>query len=90
MHVVLTRATIHDLEQADQTLTDEGIERIKQMPGFVSAQWFAISESQGGVVITFETEENAKAAAEQVRANPAAGSAVTLDSIEVAEVIGSA
>jgi len=47
MHVVLTRATIHDLEQADQTLTDEGIERIKQMPGFVSAQWFAISESQG-------------------------------------------
>jgi hypothetical protein len=41
-------------------------------------------------MIIFESEEAARAAAEMVRANSPAGPAVTIDSIEVGEVVGRA
>ncbi len=38
-------------------------------------------------MLTYETEEAARAAAEQLRANPPGGDAITIDSIEIGEVV---
>jgi hypothetical protein len=87
MHAVVTRSTIHDFEQGRTILKEEGIPRISQAPGFVAAQFVMLDEKTGTAMLTFESEQAAQAAAEQLRANPPAGSAVTINSIEVGEVV---
>ena len=87
MHAVVARSTIHDYEQATSLLREQAIPRISQAPGFVSAQWVRLDESTGTSMLTFETEEAARAAAEQIRATPPGGDAITINSIEVGEVV---
>jgi hypothetical protein len=87
MHAVVTRSTIHDMEQARTFLREEGVPRISQAPGFVAAQFVRLDESTGTAMLTFESEEAAQAAAEQLKTNPPAGSAVTINSIEIGEVV---
>ena len=38
-------------------------------------------------MLTFESEETARAAAEQLKANPPGGDAITIDSVEIGEVV---
>ena len=90
MHAVVARSTLHDYEQGMKTLKEEGIPRISQAPGFVSAQWVRLDETTGTSMLTFESEEAAQAAAEMLRAHPPAGPAVTIDRIEVGEVVARA
>ena len=85
MHAVVGRSTIHDIEQARKYLREQAIPRISQAPGFVAAQWVRLGENTGTSMLTFESEEAAQAAVEQLRTNPPPG--VTIDSIEVGEVV---
>ena len=85
MHAVVVRSTLHDFEQAVKFLREQGIQRVRQQPGFVGAQWVRLSENSGTSMLTFETEEAARAAAEQLRANPP--DALTIDSAESGEVV---
>jgi hypothetical protein len=87
MHAVVARSTIHEYEQATSFLREQAIPRIRQAPGFISAQWVRLDESTGTSMLTFETEEAARAAAEQIRANPPGGDAITINSIEIGEVV---
>jgi hypothetical protein len=87
MHAVVARSTLHDFEQAKKALREQGIPRLSQAPGFVSAQWVRLDENTGTSMLTFESEEAARAAAEMIRTNPPGGSAITIDSIEVGEVV---
>jgi len=87
MYAVVARSTLHDVEKARTFLREQGAPRIKQAPGFVSAQWVRLNETTGTSMLTFETEEAARAAAEQIRANPPGGESITVDSIEVGEVV---
>jgi hypothetical protein len=87
MHAVVVRSTIHDFERGRTILREQGIPRISQAPGFVTAQWVRLDENTGTSMMTFESEEAARAAAEMLRTNPPAAEAVTLNSIEVGEVI---
>jgi len=87
MHAVVARSTLHDFEQATKFLREEGIPRVSQAPGFVSAQWVRLDEKTGTSMLTFESEDAARAAAEMLKANPPGGSAITIDSIEVGEVV---
>jgi hypothetical protein len=87
MHAVVVRSTLHDFEQASTVLREEGIPRLSQAPGFVAAQWVRLDENTGTSMLTFESEEAAQAAAEMLRTNPPGGSAVTINSIEVGEVV---
>jgi len=90
MYAVVTQATIHDLEQAKKVLNEQGIPRISQASGFVSGHWAHLDGNRGRGMMIFESEEAARAGAEMVRANAPAGPAVTIDSIEVGEVVGHA
>jgi len=90
MHAVVPKATIHDVEEARKALKDQGIPGLKQAPGFVRGNWVALSETKGTGMVVFESEDAARGAAEFIKANPPAGDAVTIDSIEIGEVVGSA
>jgi hypothetical protein len=87
MHAVVARSTLHDSEQARAFLKEQGAPRISQAPGFVSAQWVMLDESTGTSMLTFESEEAANQAAEMLKANPPGGDAITIDSIEIGEVV---
>ena len=87
MHALVVRSTLHDFERATTFLRQEGIPRIRQAPGFVSAQWVRLDEKTGTSMLTFESEESAHAAAEMLRANPPGGDAITIDTVEIGEVV---
>jgi hypothetical protein len=90
MHAVITKATIHDIDRAKKILKEEGIPRMSQAPGFVAGHWVRLDESTGTGMIIFESEEAAQGAAERIRTNAPAGDAVTINSIEIGEVVGHA
>jgi hypothetical protein len=87
MHGVVVKATINDFEQARNFLRQEGIPRFRQAPGFVTAHWVRLGETSGTSMLIFESEEAAQAGAEQLKANPPPGNAVTINSVEIGEVV---
>jgi hypothetical protein len=90
MHAVVTKATIHDIERGKKFLEEEGIPRLRQAPGFVAGHWVRLDEGSGAGMVIFESEEAARAAGEMIKTNPPAGDAVTINSIEIGEVVGHA
>ena len=86
MHAVVVRSTLHDYEKGRKFLRDEVVPRVSQAPGFVAAYWVRLDGNTGAAMIVLESEEGARAMAEQVRANPPPSDAVTLESVEVGEV----
>jgi hypothetical protein len=88
MHAVVVNVTIHDGPTATTMLREEVVPRVKEAPGLVGAYWARSDEGKGGSMIVFDSEENARAAAEMVQQGPPANSdAVTIDSVEVREVV---
>jgi hypothetical protein len=59
----------------------------ERTPGFVSAQWVRLDDTTGTSMLTFESEEAANKAAEMLKANPPGGDAITINSIEIGEVV---
>ena len=89
MHAVVVKATVHDFEKGQKVLNEQVVPRVKQAPGLVAGYWTR-SDNQGLSMIVFESEEAARAAAEQARTNAPPSEVVTLDDIEVREVVASA
>ena len=88
MHAVVVSVTLNDQEAAQKLLQEEVVPRVKDAPGLVNAYWARSDEGRGGSMIIFESEEAARAAAEQIQSGPPANSdAVTMDSVEVREVV---
>ena len=89
MHAVVVRVTVNDVETAQAGLREQVVPRVQQLPGFVAGYWTR-SEGQGLSMVVFESEEQARQGADQVKANMPPGDAVTLDNVEVREVVASA
>ena len=90
MHAVVVRVSISDIESARKGLTEMVVPRVSAAPGFVAGYWTRSDDgSNGQSIIVFESEEAARAGADQIRANPAP-EGVTLESAEVREVVASA
>jgi hypothetical protein len=87
MHAIVVKATVNDFEQARNFLRQEGIARVRQAPGFVTAYWIRLGENSGTSMLVFESEEAVQAAAEQLRKNPPPGNALTINSVEIGEVV---
>ena len=83
MHAVLVSVKIDDFDQARQALREQVIPRVKQTPGFVAGYWFAPQGDQGWSTVLYESEEAARAAAEQIRAPEH----VTIQNVDVREVV---
>lgn len=87
MHAVVVRSTVHDVEQGRNFLREQVIPRLSQAPGFVGAQWVRLEGGSGTGMMTFESEEQAQAAVEQLQTNPPPESAVTINTVEVGQVV---
>lgn len=85
MHAVVVDVTISDRESAEQGLREQVVPRVSQAPGLVAAYWMEPIDGKGHSVAVFESEEAARAMAEQVKSN--APSPVTIDKVEVRAVI---
>lgn len=90
MHAVVVRVSVGDSEAAQKELKEKIVPRIKNAPGFVAGYWTRADDgSNGQSMLVFQSEDAARAGAEQVRNGPFPET-VTLDSVEVREVVANA
>lgn len=88
MHAVVIDVSITDADQAQRELRENVVPMVSQAPGFVAGYWMEAGSGKGHSVVLFESEEQAKNAAERASSNTPAP--VTMDSVEVREVIAHA
>ncbi len=87
MHAVVVNVTIGDAEASEDMLREQVVPRVAQAPGFVAGYWTRKGTS-GLSMSVWETEDAANAASEMVRS--AAPEGVTVDTVDVREVVASA
>jgi heme-degrading monooxygenase HmoA len=87
MYAVLVRVTVSDTEGAEQRLREEVVPQVSSAPGFQAGYWTREGNSGLSMVI-FDSEENARAGAQRVEGGVPEG--VTLEGVEVREVVASA
>lgn len=87
MHAVVVNVTVHDREAATRALKDQVVPRASQARGFVAGYWVALPNGKGSSVVVFDSQDAARTVAEELQPT---GDFVTLDSVEVAEVVASA
>lgn len=93
MHALIIRVTIHNADRVREMLNSRVVPQVSGAPGFKTGYWtWPIGEASNGLsMIIFDSEENARAAGDRVSAVAAEGpDDVTLDSVEVREVVASA
>jgi hypothetical protein len=87
MHAVVTRVTISDHEVAESHLREQVVPGVSQAPGFVAGYWTRKDDS-GLAMVVFESEDAANAMSERVPSM--APEEVTIEDIEVREVVANA
>lgn len=91
MHALAVRVSINDFDRGREFLTTQIVPRVSQAPGFVAGYWTRSEDSRNGLgMIVFESEDNAQAVASIIESQQQQDDAVTLDSVEVREVVASA
>ena len=90
MHAVAVTVSISedaDAQEVTTHLREKIVPTVSQMPGFVAGYWVRLEGgNQGRSVIVFESEDGARGAKDAIQ--PAPG--VTLDSVDVGEVVANA
>ena len=87
MHAVVVRVTVNDREAATSHLRENVVPGVSQAPGFVAGYWTR-EDDTGLAMVVFESEEAAKTMSERVPSMVT--DAVTLENIEVREVVANA
>ena len=94
MHALVTRVTIHNADHTREMLASQVVPGVSGAPGFKTGYWTwqtGGGELNGLAMMIFDSEENARAAGDRISAVAAdASDDVTLDSVEVREVVASA
>lgn len=85
MHAVVVRVRLRDPEAAESELRQQVVPRASGAPGFVAGYWTRKGD-EGLSMVLFDSEDAATAASEQIRVPDA----VTLESVEVREVVAQA
>ena len=94
MYALVINVTIHNADRTREMLNSRVVPQVSGAPGFKTGYWTwptGGEASNGLSMIIFDSEENARAAGDRVSTVAAAGrDDVTLDSVEVREVVASA
>jgi hypothetical protein len=93
MHAVVVRVNIGgDPKISEQGLRDQVIPQVSNAPGFVAGYWTRSDDGTNGLsMIIFDSQESARRAAERIQGPDAVRpETVTLESVEVREVVGNA
>jgi hypothetical protein len=91
MHAVVVRVKVNDYSSAQQHLRERVVPGVQQAPGFRNGVWLAPeggTNGEGLSIVTFDTEDNARQAADTVRPN--VPPEVEVLSVDVREVAASA
>ena len=87
MHAVVVNVTVSDEQGSLAALREQVVPRISQAPGFVAGYW--TRKGNGGLSMSvWESEDAANTASDMVKSVAPEG--VTVDSVEVREVVASA
>ena len=88
MHAVVITVTINgDAEAAIRNLREEVVPAVKQAPGLVAGYWTRGKDDSGIGMVVYESEDAANAASERAKTLADADDNVTLNSVEVREVV---
>ena len=87
MHAVVVRVTVNDEEPALKALREQVVPAISQVPGFVTGYWTR-KGNNGLSLAVFESEDAANGASDRVR--DAVPDGITVEDVEVREVVASA
>jgi hypothetical protein len=93
MYALVTRVTIHDADRTREMLNSRVVPGVSGAPGFQAGYWTWSTvggEQNGLAMMIFDSEEEARAAGDQVRAAAESSDDVTLDEVEIREVVASA
>jgi hypothetical protein len=93
MHALVVRVTIHNADRTREVLNSQVVPQVSGAPGFKTGYWTWSTgggELTGLSMIIYDSEDNAHAAGDRVRAIAADAQSVTLEDIEVREVVASA
>jgi hypothetical protein len=94
MPALVVRVTIHNADRTREVLNSQVVPQVSGAPGFETGYWTwsaGGAELNGLSMIVFDSEENARAAGDRINAIAAdAPDDVTLDGVEVREVVASA
>ena len=91
MHAVFVTVKVEDVEAAQANLRDEVVPRVKQAPGFVAGYWTRSEDSRRGMsMVVFESEDAANGAAQMIQTQLPEEDGVTLEGVEVREVVANA
>ena len=94
MHALVTHVTIHDADRTREMLDSRVVPGVSGASGFHAGYWTwstgAGGELNGLAMMIFDSAENAAAAGDRVRAAAETSDDVTLDKVEVREVVASA
>lgn len=89
MHAVVVRVKVNDGPTATQGLREQVVPRASGAPGFVSGSWVRLEGGDEGTsMVLFESEDAAREFADQLPTPP--GDAVSVQSVQIGEVVASA
>ena len=89
MHAVVVKLTIDDVNRDNELLGEQVVPRASGAAGFVAGYWTRSGDS-GLSMVVYESEEAARAVAEQIQSMGLPDNAVTVEGVEVREVVASA
>jgi hypothetical protein len=87
VHAVVVKVKVNDPEAAQSVLETQVVPRVSQAPGFIAGYWTR-KDDAGLSMIIFDSEDAANQASKQVPSM--IPDAVTLDGVEVREVVAHA
>jgi hypothetical protein len=91
MHAVVVRVSIDDFDRGRKFLTEQVVPRVSQAPGFVAGYWTRSEDGTGGLsMMVFESEDPARAVVQMMESQPPQDDGVSIEDIEVREVVANA
>lgn len=93
MHARVTHVTIHDADRTRELLNSQVVPAVSGAPGFQTGHWTwstGDSELTGLAMMVFDSADNASGAGERVKAAAESSDDVTLNYVEIREVVASA
>lgn len=87
MHAVVVKVTVNDPGAAESALREQVVPGVSQAPGFVAGYWTR-KDNSGLSMVVFESEDAARGMGDRI--GEIVPDAVTLEDVEVREVVASA
>jgi hypothetical protein len=87
MHAVVVRVTVNERDAAVAALRERVVPQVAGAEGFIAGYWLAMPGGQGLSIAVFDSQDAARATAENA---PPTSDFVTIESVEVCEVVASA